>query len=87
MEVEMDLERIRTAVSETGVGAWLLYDFHGLNPIATAVAGIRGMVTRRWFCLIRPDAPPHWIVHAIERNAFAGQTEERHDRTLFGPPV
>ncbi|HSH00172.1 MAG TPA: M24 family metallopeptidase, partial [candidate division Zixibacteria bacterium] len=58
------------------VAAWLLYDFHGLNPLAHQVAGIRGIITRRWFALIRAEGEPQWLVHQIERAAFEGQPGE-----------
>ena len=41
---------IRRAIADAGVDGWLLYDFHGINPIAAGVVGISGMVPRRYFC-------------------------------------
>ncbi len=54
-----------------GLDAWLLYDFHGSNPIATQVAGLDGgghMTTRRWYYLIPAAGEPRGLVHAIERH-------------------
>jgi Xaa-Pro aminopeptidase len=71
---ELDLGGIQTALAADGLDAWLLYDFHGLNPIAAEVTGInrRGghLATRRWYYLIPASGEPRGLVHAIERNAL-----------------
>ena len=36
---ELDLRGIQAALAADGLDAWLLYDFHGLNPIAAEVTG------------------------------------------------
>ncbi len=41
------LERVRTLCSRRKVDGWLLFDFHGLNPVATRVLGLSGLATRR----------------------------------------
>lgn len=54
-----------------GVDGWLLYDFHGSNPIASRLAGLTGgghMTTRRWYYLIPASGEPRGLVHAIERH-------------------
>ena len=46
---------MQAALAEDGLDGWLLYDFHGSNPIAARLAGLDGggkMTTRRWFYLI-----------------------------------
>ena len=57
-----------------GADGWLLYDFHGVNPVATRVLGIHGMGTRRVFVLLpRPgDGPPVAVAHRIELASFDG---------------
>ena len=57
-----------------GADAWLLYDFHGVNPVATRVLGIEGMGTRRFFVLLpRPAAGrPVAVAHRIELASFDG---------------
>jgi Xaa-Pro dipeptidase len=53
-----------------GLDAWLLYDFHGSNPIAMHLAGLDGgghMTTRRWYYLIPAHGEPRGLVHAIEQ--------------------
>jgi len=70
----LDITAVQAALSADGLDAWLLYDFHGLNPIATEIAGIgRGgghLATRRWYYLIPASGEPRGLVHAIERNAL-----------------
>src|SRR3990167_10560258 len=50
---------------------WLLYDFHGSNPIAAKLAGLTDgthVTTRRWYYLIPAVGEPRGVVHAIERH-------------------
>lgn len=61
---------IRRAIADVGVDGWLLYDFRGINPIASSVAGISGMVTRRYFCYIPREGDPVAITHAIEQGPW-----------------
>ncbi|MFQ5703404.1 MAG: M24 family metallopeptidase [Gemmatimonadales bacterium] len=76
------LERIDPTVLEqalntTGADGWLLYDFHGVNPVARRVIGYEGMVTRRVFVWLPAQGPPVAIVHSIDAAAvqdFAGKT-------------
>jgi len=69
----MNLETIQGSLKELGLPAWLLYDFHGSNPIARHVAGIgpERLVTRRWFGLVPAIGEPVWLHHAIEAHLFA----------------
>jgi Xaa-Pro aminopeptidase len=66
-----DIAAIQRALRDSGLPAWLLYDFHGANPIAARVAGLatRGhLATRRWYYLIPADGQPRGLVHDIERH-------------------
>src|SRR5665213_2933262 len=65
-----ELGGIRRAIADAGVDGWLLYDFHGINPIAAGVVGISGMVTRRYFCYIPREGNPVAITHAIEQGPW-----------------
>jgi len=69
----MNLAEIQKALVSSELDAWLLFDFHGLNPIATRVAGLGGahMITRRWFGLIPSKGEPVWLHSAIEAHVFA----------------
>ena len=67
----LPIEAVQHALETEGFDAWLLYDFHGSNPIATRVAGLDRsgkMATRRWYYLIPASGEPRGLVHAIERH-------------------
>lgn len=65
------VRRIQEALREDGVPAWLLFDFHGSNPISRKVVGMVSgpdgpKTTRRWFYLVPAQGEPVKIVHRIE---------------------
>jgi Xaa-Pro dipeptidase len=62
-----ELVGIQSALAEAGLDGWLLFDFHGLNPIAVGMLSLEGMTTRRIFVLIPRDGVPVAITHAIEQ--------------------
>ena len=67
----VDVAAIQQTLRADGLDGWLLYDFHGSNPIAARVAGLTGgphMTTRRWYYLIPAHGQPRGLVHAIERH-------------------
>ena len=67
----LDVTAVQSAIRSERLDGWLLYDFHGSNPIATRLAGLMHgahMTTRRWFYLIPASGPPRGLVHAIERH-------------------
>ena len=69
----LDIAGVQAALRQEGFDGWLLYDFHGSNPIARGVAGIDGagkMTTRRWFYMIPATGEPRGLVHAIERHTL-----------------
>lgn len=79
---------VQRALEEDGLDGWLLYDFHGSNPIAAQLAGLTSsskMTTRRWYYLVPATGEPLGLVHAIERHnldalpgekrAYAGREE------------
>ena len=66
----LDVAAIQRALAAERLDGWLLYDFHGSNPIAQQLTGLSGgvhMTTRRWYYLIPASGEPHGLVHAIER--------------------
>ena len=71
----LDVEGIRAALAAESIDAWLLYDFHGLNPIAIDVAGVARaeghLSTRRWYYLIPREGEPRGLVHAIEASTLS----------------
>jgi Xaa-Pro aminopeptidase len=69
----LDVAAIQQSLRADGLDGWLLYDFHGSNPIAAHVAGLAGgphMTTRRWYYLIPAEGQPRGLVHAIERHTL-----------------
>jgi Xaa-Pro aminopeptidase len=71
----LPIDAVQRALSEDGFDGWLLYDFHGSNPIATRLAGLANgqkMATRRWYYLIPAKGEPRGLVHAIERHNLDG---------------
>ena len=69
-----DLSAIQAALRDERLDGWLLYDFHGSNPIARRVAGLDGgakLTTRRWYYLVPADGAPRALVHGIERDSLA----------------
>jgi Xaa-Pro aminopeptidase len=67
----LDVTAIQRALVTEGLDGWLLYDFHGSNPIAAQLTGLAGgahMTTRRWYYLIPASGEPRALVHAIERH-------------------
>ena len=67
--MSLDLAAVQRALRDDGIDGWLLYDFHGSNPIARRVAGFDAaakITTRRWYYLIPAEGPPRGLVHAIE---------------------
>src|SRR5437763_9225201 len=73
--VGLDIGAVQAALRADGIDAWLLYDFRGLNPLATDVTGVgrQGghLATRRWYYLIPANGEPRGLVHKIEKNSLA----------------
>jgi Xaa-Pro aminopeptidase len=68
---ERMLQRVQRALADQRLDGWLIYDFHGLNPVAPAMLGLSGMMTRRIFALIPATGAPTAITHAIEQPPWA----------------
>ena len=68
--MRLDIAAVQKALKADGLDAWLLYDFHGSNPVSFRLAGMAEaghLATRRWFYLIPQSGEPQALVHAIER--------------------
>jgi Xaa-Pro aminopeptidase len=61
------LPEIQRALSDAGVDGWLLYDFRGINPIASSMLHFEGMTSRRTFAFIPARGTPIALSHAIEQ--------------------
>ena len=68
----LDLAALRAALTSLGADGWLLFDFHGLNPIAGRVVGVRGLGTRRYFVWLPRSGTPVAVAHKIELDPFTG---------------
>ncbi len=64
------LPAFQQAIADARLDGWLLYDFHGLNPVAVGLLGLEGMLTRRIFVLVPREGPPIAITHAIEQGPW-----------------
>ena len=85
----LDIDAVQTALREDGLDGWLLYDFHGSNPIARSLAGVNGakMTTRRWYYFVPAKGQPRALVHAIERHtldSLPGDTQIYAGREALG---
>ena len=72
--VALDIPAIQAALQADGLDGWLLYDFHGSNPIARAVAQVDSttkLTTRRWYYLIPATGEPRSLMHTIEPTSLA----------------
>ena len=68
-----DVAAVQQTLKAEGLDGWLLYDFHGSNPIAARLLGTANgskMTTRRWFYLVPASGEPRGLVHAIERRTL-----------------
>ena len=61
---------VQSAIAESNLDGWLIYDFHGLNPIATGLLALNGMGTRRIFVFVPRTGVPTAITHAIEQGPW-----------------
>ena len=71
----LPISAVQQALKKDGLDGWLLYDFHGSNPIArrlTDLASSPKMSTRRWYYLVPSEGSPRGLVHAIERHNLDG---------------
>jgi Xaa-Pro aminopeptidase len=67
-----DFAALTAALEALGADAWLLFDFRGVNPIATRVLDVHGMATRRFFVFLPRVGPPVAVAHKIELAPFEG---------------
>jgi Xaa-Pro aminopeptidase len=68
----LDMAALQAALTARGLDGWLLYDFHGLNPVAARVLGVGGMGTRRLFVLLPAAGKPVAVAHRIELQPLSG---------------
>lgn len=66
----LDLNELKATLKALGLDGWLLYDFHGVNPIMRRVAGLGGLITRRAYVWLPATGNPVALVHRIELSAL-----------------
>ncbi len=66
------LAQVRALLGKQRIDGWLLFDFHGLNPVATRVLGVGGLATRRLFVLLPAAGRPVAVAHRIELRRLDG---------------
>ena len=71
MLTKEQLPEIQHALVEADVDGWLIFDFHGLNPVATGMLALSGMGSRRIFAFIPREGAPVAITHAIEQGPWS----------------
>ncbi len=64
----MDLQKIQTAISSSGIDGWLFFDFHNRDHLGLKILGIsqKGLATRRWYYFIPASGEPTKLVHRVE---------------------
>jgi Xaa-Pro dipeptidase len=62
----IDLAELKQVLTDAGLDGWLVFDFHGLNPVANRVLDRTGMNTRRLFVLLPREGEPVAVTHKIE---------------------
>lgn len=86
------MRRVQAELRAARLDGWLLYEFHGVNPIAARMLGL-GKTTRRSFVLIPDEGAPVALIHAIEgsswrhwpfdRRSYAGRRELDRELTAL----
>jgi Xaa-Pro aminopeptidase len=71
-----ELVPLQAALVEADLDGWLIFDFHGLNPIATGLLALPGMTTRRIFVFVPRSGEPIAITHAIEQGPWSDWPRE-----------
>lgn len=68
---QQTLEDIQDQLRSHGIPGWLLYNFHGQNPVASRLLGLPPM-TRRYLVLLPAEGRPVALTHRIEQQPWRG---------------
>jgi len=71
-----NLPDLQAAIADANVDGWLIFDFHGTNPIAGGMLRLTGLVSRRVFAFIPHHGTPVALTHAIEQGPWARWPKE-----------
>lgn len=66
----MNLSEIQSFLRESGLDAWLIYDFRGNNPVFSQLLARAHWTTRRAMIVIPAHGNAHLIVHTIDAPQF-----------------
>jgi Xaa-Pro aminopeptidase len=69
LTTERGVRRVQEALRAAELDGWLLYEFHGINPVSVQLLGL-GHTTRRSFVLIPAEGDPVALIHAIEASSW-----------------
>jgi len=78
------VELIQSALSDARADGWLLYDFHGVNPIAAGLLKLPGLVSRRYFVFIPVTGQPVALTHSIEQGPWSAWPGEWENHRYSG---
>ena len=93
---DLDRAQVGEILADLDADGWLLFDFHGCNPVAQRILPGGGIGSRRLFVWVPREGPMTAIVHRIELQPFDGfageiipysRHAELHEalrKTLFG---
>jgi len=73
---EETVGKMQDELREMGLGGWLLYNFQGLNAIASGILGLPAM-SRRYFVLVPAEGRPIALTHRIEQQPWEGWIGEK----------
>src|SRR5687768_16839555 len=81
----LDLSRMQQEIAAAGLGGWLFYGFHEIDPIAMEILGLPRdkLFTRRWYYLVPAHGVPLKLVNRIERDALDSVPGERREYTRW----
>src|SRR5262249_2937225 len=66
LRVIPDRPALAEALASVGADGWLLFAFHGLNPVATRILELEGLNTRRLFVYLPREGDAVAVAHRIE---------------------
>lgn len=69
--LRVNVSKVQAYLQENDLDGWLIYDFRGLNPVATSIVQLGDhFFSRRWLYFIPKSGQPAAIVHKIENAIF-----------------
>jgi Xaa-Pro dipeptidase len=69
---QLDRSALKSALEETDADGWLLFDFHGLNPVAGRMLSLGGLGSRRLFVWLPREGEFVAVAHKIELQPVQG---------------